>query len=325
MPATSPTTFPLPGIVAHADWSVNPAKRWAVVGALSENGRYHLHAPSLVGEPLAWLRRLGQQAAGQALLVGLDFPIGLPLAYAQRVGVADFLTLLPQLGQGEWADFYRVAERREEIGGKRPFYPQRSGGTKQQHLLDALQVQEINDLRRRCDLPQPYRRAAAPLFWSLGAQQVGKAAISGWQELLAPARQDKELDAAIWPFSGRLADLLAAGRLVLAEAYPAEFYHHLALAFPRQVGGKRRQAGRQHNAPRLLAWVANLEVTLDEGLRAAIIAGFGPAPDGEDAFDACVGALGMVHGLVGERPLPEPTDAQICQIEGWILGQAING
>lgn len=310
-----------PTVIAHADWGVRASKRWAVQATLAENGRYHVHAPAPVWEPMAWLRRLHAAAAGGPLLLGLDFPIGLPLAYARQAGVTDFLALLPRLGQGEWADFYRVAEKRAEIGWQRPFYPQRPGGTQQQHLLDALQVSHMDDLRRQCELPQPHRRAAAPLFWTLGAQQVGKAAISGWQELLVPALQDPQLDAAIWPFSGMLADLLRPGKVIFAETYPAEFYHQLGLAFPRQVGGKRRQAGRQHNAPRLLAWAAEQGLSLDPALRDGLVAGFGPGPAGEDPFDACVGALGMVRGVLGERPLPEPTDPQIRRIEGWIWGQ----
>ncbi len=154
---------------------------------------------------------------------------------------------------------------------------------------------------------------------------MGKAAISGWRELLVPALQDPELDAAIWPFSGMLADLLRPGKVIFAETYPAEFYYQLELAFPRQVGGKRRQAGRLHNAPRLLGWAADLGMSLDPALRDGLAAGFGSGPAGEDPFDACVGALGMVNGVLGERPFPEPTDPQIRRIEGWIWGQSMNG
>ena len=36
----------------------------------------------------------------------------------------------------------------------------------------------------------PGRRAAAPIFWTLGAQQVGKAAIAAWRELLQAQHHD---------------------------------------------------------------------------------------------------------------------------------------
>jgi hypothetical protein len=44
-------------------------------------------------------------------------------------------------------------------------------------------------LRRQCERATPTRRAACPLFWTLGSNQVGKAAISGWQEVIAPAQR----------------------------------------------------------------------------------------------------------------------------------------
>ncbi len=76
-------------------------------------------------------------------LIGFDFPIGLPSAYAERAGVHDFLDLLPNLGSGEWSGFYRVAEEPAKIGLRRPFYPQRPGGTKMHHLLDALNLKSM--------------------------------------------------------------------------------------------------------------------------------------------------------------------------------------
>ncbi len=292
-----------------------------VLGVLAANGRYHLHAPTPVDQPLAWLRRLRQMAGARSLLVGVDFPIGLPLAYAQQIGSPPFLTLLPQLGQGEWQAFYQVAQTPAQISQQRPFYPQRPGQSRLQHLLDGLNLSHANQLRRQCDLPQNGRRAAAPLFWTIGAQQVGKAAIHGWQTLLTPALQAPELRAAIWPFSGTLDELLQGGRLVLAEAYPGEFYRQLGLQFPRGTGGKRTQTGRQHNAASLLACVAHHQVTLDAALQQAIAAGFAQAPHGEDHFDATVGVLGMIHTLLAQRPFPEPTSYPTRHIEGWILGQ----
>jgi hypothetical protein len=61
------------------------------------------------------------QAAGPGgcVLLGFDFPIGLPLAYAQRAGISSFRGVLPQLGSGAWGRFYEVAERPEEIGPAR--------------------------------------------------------------------------------------------------------------------------------------------------------------------------------------------------------------
>lgn len=312
-------SLPLPNLVVHADWSLHPAKRWQAWA--TRNGRgpfaYTLHAPQPVPHPAAWLEELQRQARPSgSVLLGLDMPLGLPRAYAALTGVDDFLALLPHLGQGPWADFYSVAERPEEISPARPFYPQRPGQARQQHLLDGLNVTHLDDLRRLCDLPANGRRAAAPLFWTLGAQQVGKAAISGWQEVVTPA---VEMGAALWPFAGRLADLLHQEQLVIAETYPAECYSHLGVRFPPRTG-KRSPDARRANAAILLAWGKAASVALTPALAANIRAGFGPRATGEDPFDAVVGLMGLVHGLLGLRPLPEPPDPFTRRVEGWIWG-----
>lgn len=311
---------PLPTVVAHADWSLHPGKRWAARAVLGDDGRYHVSGPRPAGIPAVWRAELREQAGATGIiLAGFDFPIGLPQAYAARAGVADFLALLPRLGRGEWADFYRVAEEKEEIGVKRPFYPYRPGGTRRQHLLDGLGLADFGQLRRRCDRAQPHRRAAAPLFWTLGAQQVGKAAISGWREVLLPALN---AGAALWPFSGTLQELWQPGRLILGEAYPAEFYAHLGLRFA-PGSGKRDPAGRRAAAETLLAWAERLNLVLDEALAATIRDGFGEAAAGEDPFDAVVGLWGMLNLAVGERPWVEPDAPIIRRLEGWIMGQEV--
>jgi hypothetical protein len=314
----------LPTLVVHADWSAQPRKRWMARAALQEDGRYHAHAPQPVGDPETLLERL-RADAGQdgAILLGFDFPIGLPLRYAERAGIEDFLALLPQLGQGDWSDFYTVAARPEEIGLRRPFYPQRPGKrgeARQRHLLDGLGLASVDELRRCCEQAQPGRRAASPLFWTLGAQQVGKAAISGWREVLGPALRSDVVDVAIWPFAGSLFELLRPGWVVIAETYPAEFYTHLGMAFA-QGASKRRQVDRVARAPQLLDWAAAARVDLSPDLQAAVRDGFGPAPDGEDPFDATVGLLGMLNVVLGRRPPGEPEEERVRRIEGWILGQ----
>jgi hypothetical protein len=90
-----------------------------------ENDRYIAHAPEPVGNPETLLERM-HEVVGEddTILIGFDLPIGLPAAYAERVGAHDFLDLLPTLGRGEWSDFYEVAEEPADIGLHRPFYPQ---------------------------------------------------------------------------------------------------------------------------------------------------------------------------------------------------------
>lgn len=313
-----------PALVAHADWSTMPGKRWVAVAIRRRDGQYTLHTPTLAGDPSTWLRRLHDAAGGGDVFLGVDFPIGLPLAYARRVGIARFLDLLPRLGMGEWADFYYPAETADEISLGRPFYPFRPGGTGQQHLLDGLGIGSMDDLRRTCDQRHEQRRPAAPLFWTMGAQQVGKAAIAGWRDVLGPALRERT-DVYLWPFAGSLSELLARGGIVIAESYPAEFYTHLGISFPKGReghSGKRVSHSRAANAELLFAWAAANRVQLERELEDAIRSGFGPAAAGEDPFDAVVGLVGMLNVLFDHRLPGEPADDEIRRVEGWILGQA---
>lgn len=318
----------LPAIVAHADWSVDPAKRWLALARLGKAGRYLVRPPEPAGPLCTLLERLARQAGPSGtVFLGVDFPIGLPAAYARRAGVASFLELLPGLGRGRWSRFFEVAARAEEIALRRPFFPQRPGAKgefSRQQLVEGLGLGNFSDLMRLCDGATAERRAACATFWTLGGQQVGKGAIVGWRELLIPAlRARREL--AIWPFHGTLEGLLAARRMVVAETYPGEVYGHLGIGFggagARALGGKRRQAARAANAPALLDFARAAGLGLAPRLRPAIETGFGARGDGEDPFDATVGLFGMLNVMLGGRAAGEPRRGRLTTIEGWILGQ----
>ncbi len=317
-------------LVAHADWSSSSRKRWMARACLQQDRRYYVCTPEPVGETATLLQRLSAEAGpGGCVLLGVDFPIGLPMRYAERVGVGDFLAWLPRLGRDDWARFYEVAERPSQISLGRPFYPRRAsckGQVRLCHLLNHLGLETAEDLRRICERAQPGRRAASPLFWTVGGQQVGKAAISGWKEILGPALRSSDLDVVIWPFSGLFFDLFRPGRVVIAETYPAEFYTHLGMRFsarrPGHRSGKRAQHDRAANAPALLAWARAAQVKLAPQLRAELRDGFGALASGEDRFDAVVGLWGMLNVVLKRRPPGEPQNVRLRKIEGWILGQA---
>src|SRR5690606_35236801 len=105
--------------------------------------------PEPVGEASTLLRRLLDRADGGKAVVGFDFPIGVPAAYAEKAGIDSFPTFLSKLGRDGWGDFYEVAEKPHEIGLWRPFYPKRSvrkGEVAQRDLLDGLGMTSIEDL-----------------------------------------------------------------------------------------------------------------------------------------------------------------------------------
>lgn len=306
-----------PALVVHADWSVHPAKRWMAWAVRWRDG-YLASSPQPVGALATFWTRLAAAGGGGPILVGFDFPIGLPAAYAERAEIGAFIPALLRFGTERWGAFYEIASAPEEISLLRPFYPLRPGGRQRQQLVDRLQLGSWDALHRRCDRRTASRLAACPMFWTLGGNQVGRAAITGWRDLLAPARRNG-VDVAIWPFAGPLFELLGRHRFVVAETYPGEVYGHLGLEL-RAHGGKRRQAARIASAASLLAWAERADVALAPELRVDIEDGFGPDANADDRFDAVIGLFGMLNVVRGARPTGEPDDATVQRIEGWILG-----
>ncbi len=310
----------LPDQVIHADWSLHAAKRRLAVASLQPDGTYRLEmVPDEDTGDLLLTTIQDNTVIGQTLLVGFDFVIGLPLAYALQVGCKDFLDFLHLLELSEWYSFFEPAESPEQVSLIRPFYPARPGGSRQSHLLQALNIPNANALRRNCERRQVGRRAAAPLFWTMGAQQVGKAALDGWRTILMPAL--KCVDVRLWPFSGELRELLAKPGTVLCETYPAEYYAGLGIAFLQ--GGKRSQIARQRQAAALRTAAERLRVDIPPEAARQIETGFGDRPEGEDLFDAVVGLLGMLQVLRGERTDVAPSSPVVRRVEGWILGQSV--
>ena len=161
-----------PQLIVHADWSANLEKRWLVL-ATFDGTTYLVDKPEPVGPVDTLVRRLIEKAGGGQVILGFDFPIGLPLSYAQKANIRSFPEILSEFGRGKWARFYDVAKTAAEISLRRPFYPFRPGGTKQAHLLEGLRMATMTDLLRECERPHPQRGSACPLFWTLGGKQVG--------------------------------------------------------------------------------------------------------------------------------------------------------
>ncbi len=303
-----------PDLAAHADWSIDPRKRWITIAHRSAHG-WLLTAPEPVGDPVGLPGRLLQLAGGGAVALGADLPIGVPRAYALCLRDADFPAFLQSVGA--MPDFFRVCATLDDVRLDRPFYPARGvrGMTRLSHA-QALGFADAAGLSRSCDRATAERPAGAPLFWTLGANQSGKAAISAWQTLILPNLSGGRLR--LWPFEGPLLSLLAPGSVVLAETYPAEALRHLGL---RLRGSKRRQADRIAVADSLLASMERLSTTPDSAMTRAVRDGFGADATGEDRFDSVLGVLAVLNVLAGNRVDSAPPDSWIQRWEGWVLGQ----
>jgi len=250
------------------------------------------------------------------IALGLDLPLGLPRAYAAQRAEAGFPEFLR--GTAERPDFFTVNTTLETVCAARPFYPARGvkGMTRAAHAA-ALGLGGPEGLSRWCDLATAERPAGAPVFWTLGANQSGKAAIAAWRDWLAPGLA-AGAPLRLWPFEGGLHALLAPGMAVLAEVYPAEALRHCGL---RLKGSKRAQAARRALAPALHATMAERRVEPSPALAACIADGFGADAAGEDRFDSLIGLLGLIGVLDGARPDFVPDDPWVRRWEGWVLGQ----
>ena len=304
-------------LAAHADWSIDPRKRWLTVARRGTTG-WRLTAPRLVGEVATLRTRLIREADGGAVALGADLPIGLPRAYAATRPEAGFLEFVRRLAA--LPGFFTVCARLDEIGPDRPFYPARgvAGMTRLSHAL-ALGLADASALSRDCDRATAERPAGAPLFWTLGANQSGKAAIAAWQSLILPALAPADqVGLRLWPFDGAFRSLLAPGSVALAETYPAEALRHLGI---RLRGSKRRQADRRASAAALMAAADQQAAVPDDAMRRAMLDGFGADAAGEDRFDSVLGLLCVLNVLAGRRPDTAPADPWIQRWEGWVLGQ----
>jgi hypothetical protein len=291
------------------------SKRWCANAILDADGHYTASEPTPVGDPTLLLNNLRAQAGAKGIvLAGFDFPIGVPAHYANRAGISRFRDFLPQLGKGDWSEFYKVCDKPEEISVYRPFYPNgKYNECRMNKLFDGHGVTSIQSLLRQSEMGGNGRTEACCLFWTIGGKQVGKAALIGWRDVLVPAL--KYESTRLWPFDGALQSLFMPGNVVIAETYPAECYGWFS---KKRLGSKGNPENRKAFNGFLMDWAGNNGVIIEDSLKQAMRDGF---PNGDDAFDAVIGLFGMLQICLGLRDSGEPEDETIREIEGWILGR----
>jgi hypothetical protein len=296
--------------LVHSDWSVAPRKRWTTV-AFRPSDDWVIDSLAPTPPSGQFLDDLLKQ--GTRTLAGFDFPIGLPRAYLENTGL-DLLDLLSDPCSAHAQRFFTPAETLFDVSPTQPFYRRHPAAGRHRDLYKRLGCVSFDELLRECDKATENRLRAESIFWTVGAKQVGKAALCGWRDILIPARRR---GARLWPFDGLLASL-GSNALTIAEAYPAEAYRHVGIQGPVR---KRSQQGRMAGGHILLEWASRHRVRFDPDIEQRVRGGFSPGGDGEDAFDALAGLCGMIEVVDGRRA--EMADGRMVsgQREGWILGQ----
>ncbi|HSN85588.1 MAG TPA: hypothetical protein VL025_02470 [Thermoanaerobaculia bacterium] len=299
--------IPLPGLVVAADWGAGWDKRW-MARAIREKGStaYTLSNPIPVGDSSKFLDRVrrGLPEGGTAL-VGFDFPIGLPAAYAKcRFDGLDFREILKKLKADKDTAFFKPTDTPCLATPFGPESAKKGSAFGLATLAEKLGFQE-KEILRECDS----RSKANSLFFTLGARQVGRAAADGWQKVIEPALDEVSL----WPFDGPLADLLARPGVVMAEIYPALFFGSVVKGAGKEKGEPRTRVFRD-----LLekARADGLEIVLTPSAEEWVEAGFASSDD----FDPMLSVVGMLRHLRTEPALEPPDEPRVRKVEGWILG-----
>ena len=116
-------------------------------------GRWLASAPRLVGPLSELLEHAFKLGCQSPVLLGFDFPTGLPRAYAKQTGFEDFLQALAAFGTGEWSASFNVADEVGQVSVRRPFYPRVSSkGVSRASLVQGLGVRSFDKLLRQCEL-----------------------------------------------------------------------------------------------------------------------------------------------------------------------------
>lgn len=310
----------LPELIVHADWGTIPRKRAAVRAAWHDN-RYVLSAPHAVESPSALISEALEIAErGGSSLLGFDFAIGIPAAFAVTLAVDSFRDFLLRADDS----IFTPVSSLDEVSPSRPFLAQMPAGSTEDALRRQLGLTVENQLRL-CERATSYRGNASCLFIPKAFKQVAGATRTGWREVVRPALQRDQTDdrrVRLWPFDGDLGELVAPGNVVLGETYPGELYAHLDL----EGGSKRKPEWRRAQSGQLIQSAERAEVEMTDDLLEDIRAGFPDrgGPDGEDRFDALVGALGLVRIALGLDRCEAPADPSVRIIEGWIMGRPID-
>jgi hypothetical protein len=249
-----------------------------------------------------------------SVLCAFDVPLGVPKGYlaafakSSKRQAIHFLQFLRE--SAKLPEFFRSVQRAQEWSIQRPFFSVPGGDGALNAFRNQARKLGIDELDRQIDKVT----GAKPVFVTSGIPgSVGSAAIALWCELIPLL--SKERPFRVWPFEGKLPELLAAGAVIVGEIYPGATYAAaLAEAIPSpRIRVAKTRIGVRRTALRTLEampWVKNLGIKLDN---------LEHAEQSEDDFDACLTAAGLLRCVLQGLPLDAIQD-HVAMAEGGMLG-----
>jgi hypothetical protein len=170
--------------------------------------------------------------------------------------------------------------------------------------------------RQGCSKPTGGERGLLISSRRSARSAVGKGALSGWCEVIAPALAQ---GARLWPFDGTLKELTSEPGLIVAETYPHR--PTISSLHPSEAArAKRSKCPVRAKRLPFLESASRKQVDLSPRLRDQVIDGFGSVAAGEDCFDAFMGVAKMIEVAKG-RPKRAASAGPLSLWEGWILAR----
>lgn len=300
----------LPGILLAADWGKESKKRAVYKADVSRRAIERVDGTTWSLERLLTSAREAVQAGKGPVIISLDLVLGAPEPYfrqAQRVdrwqGVRNFIDWLPLLSSN--ATFWQEVKKADEWSVQRPFFAVPKG----KGALKAFYEKAGYDLRRRVDVRC---RSKCPFIVSGIPGSVGSGTRCLWKELVPLAGNERDFK--VWPFEGRMCELLENQEIIVAENYPGISYTSaLSSSLPgAQILVSKTKSNCRSFAVELLEkakWVADHSVQLPN---------LNPARESEDDFDALMTAAGELRCVLEGQEL-EDLDADDPVAEGGML------
>jgi hypothetical protein len=241
-------------------------------------------------------------------MVLIDAALGLPAAFLRAAGHDGFLSWL--LAAQTDAEALRPVDRAADWSVRRPFFrvpPGAGSRTAFEARAQLAGAALLRDQERKLDAKSAFIVSGIP-------GTVGSGTLALWNELLPLMPGARTF--ALAPFEGQPPELIASGRIVLAEMYPRACYSAALRDAPaprhkQRVEKSVRSCARAAvDALEASKWVKRLGVQLRD---------LDAARESEHELDALLSAAGLLRALLDGEPLYDE-HAVDARAEGMLFG-----